>query len=150
MVLELFDGGVVLISDPKTGRQFKVNGHRLKPYLTSEPPAPADKVNLHLPEHSRTSRYHPRPISSLGFILFSLAEDVKLSTLGRHPKIILPFSFLFFYFSFLLDVEELHQERAHLHRKSHEHHGLMSFSKPISPHFFLFSCHDSMSFHMSM
>ena len=54
VVLELFDGGVVLISDPKTGRQFKVKGHRLKPYLTSEPPAPADKVNLHLPEHSRT------------------------------------------------------------------------------------------------
>ena len=54
MVLELFDGGAVLISDPKTGRQFKVNGHCLKPYLTSEPPAPVDKVNLHLPEHSRT------------------------------------------------------------------------------------------------
>ena len=54
MVLELFDGGAVLIFDPKTGRQFKVNGHRLKPYLTSEPLAPADKVNLHLPEHSRT------------------------------------------------------------------------------------------------
>ena len=54
VVLELFNGGAVLISDPKTSRQFKVNGHRLKPYLTSEPPAPADKVNLHLPEHSRT------------------------------------------------------------------------------------------------
>ena len=96
MILELFDGGVVLISDPKTGRQFKVNGHRLKPYLTSETLAPADKVNLHLPEHSRTWRYHPRPISSVGFILFSPAEDVKLSALGRHPKIILPFSFMFF------------------------------------------------------
>ena len=54
VVLKLFDDGAVLISDPKTGRQFKVNGHRLKPYLTSEPPAPANKVNLHLPEHSRT------------------------------------------------------------------------------------------------
>ena len=54
MVLELFDGGAVLISDPKTGRQFKVNDHRLKAYVISEPPAPADKVNLHLPEHSRT------------------------------------------------------------------------------------------------
>ena len=49
VVLELFDDGAVLISDPKTSRQFKVNGHRLKPYLTSEPPAPANKVNLHLP-----------------------------------------------------------------------------------------------------
>ena len=49
VVLELFDDGAVLISDPKTSRQFKVNGRRLKPYLTSEPPAPANKVNLHLP-----------------------------------------------------------------------------------------------------
>ena len=53
VVLELFDGGVVLISDIKTGQQFKVNGHRLKLYLTSEPPAPVEKVNLYLPEHSR-------------------------------------------------------------------------------------------------
>ena len=35
VVLELFDGGAVLIFDPKIGRQFKVNDHRLKPYLTS-------------------------------------------------------------------------------------------------------------------
>ena len=45
MVLELFDGGSVLISDIKSGQQFKVNDHRLKPYMTSKPPAPADKVN---------------------------------------------------------------------------------------------------------
>ena len=44
VVLELFNGGLVLISDAKMGRQFKVNGHHLKPYLTSEPPAPADKL----------------------------------------------------------------------------------------------------------
>ena len=49
VVLELFDGGSVLISDIKSGREFKVNGHRLKLNLTSEPPAPTDKVNLHLP-----------------------------------------------------------------------------------------------------
>ena len=54
VVLEFFDGGAVLISGPKTSRQFKVNEHHLKPYLTSEPPALADKVNLHLPKHSRT------------------------------------------------------------------------------------------------
>ena len=54
VVLELFNGGSVLISDIKSGRQFKLNGHRLDPYLTSEPPTPADKVNLYLPEHSRT------------------------------------------------------------------------------------------------
>ena len=50
MVVESFDNGSVLISDPKSGKQFKVNGHRLKPYLSAEPPTPADKVNLHLPE----------------------------------------------------------------------------------------------------
>ena len=50
VVVESFDNGSVLISDPKSGKQFKVNGHRLKPYLTVEPPTPADKVNLHLPE----------------------------------------------------------------------------------------------------
>ena len=54
MVLELFDGASILISDIKSGQQFKVSGHRLKPYLTSEPHAPADKVDLHLPEHLRT------------------------------------------------------------------------------------------------
>ena len=50
MVVEAFDSGSVLISDPKSDRQFKVNGHRLKPYLTAELPTPIEKVNLHLPE----------------------------------------------------------------------------------------------------
>ena len=50
MVVESFDNGSVLISDPKSGKQFKVNGHCLKPYLTEEPLTPAAKVNLHLPE----------------------------------------------------------------------------------------------------
>ena len=50
MVVELFDNGSVLISNPKSSKKFKVNGHRLKPYLTVEPPTPTDKVNLHLPE----------------------------------------------------------------------------------------------------
>ena len=50
MVVESFDNGSMLISDPKSGKQFKVNGHRLKPYLTTEPPTPADKVNLHFLE----------------------------------------------------------------------------------------------------
>ena len=108
MILELFDGGSVLISDIKSGQQFKVNGHRLKPYLTSEPPAPADKVDLHLLEYARMwGWYHPRPISSRRFLLeFRLAEDVKFSTLGRHPKIILIFSFLcVLCFSVFIDVE---------------------------------------------
>ena len=53
VVVESFDikvNGSVLISDIKFGKQFKVNSHRLKPYLTAEPPTPADKVNLHLLE----------------------------------------------------------------------------------------------------
>ena len=50
MVVESFENGYVLISHPKSGKRFKVNGHRLKPYLTADPPTPADKVNLHLPE----------------------------------------------------------------------------------------------------
>ena len=48
VVVESFDNGLVLISDPKFGKHFKVNGHRLKPYLTAKPPTPADKVKLHL------------------------------------------------------------------------------------------------------
>ena len=50
MVLESFDNRSVLISHPKSGKQFKVNRHHLKPYLIAEPPTPADKVNLHLPD----------------------------------------------------------------------------------------------------
>ena len=50
VVVESFHNGSVLISDPKSSKKFKVNGHRLKPYLTAEPPTPAYKVNLHLPE----------------------------------------------------------------------------------------------------
>ena len=51
MVLELFDDGLVLICDIKSGQQFKVNDHCLMPYLTLEPPAPVDKVDLHIPEY---------------------------------------------------------------------------------------------------
>ena len=50
MVMESFENGSILISDPESGKQFKVNGHRLKRYLTAEPSTPADKVDLHLPE----------------------------------------------------------------------------------------------------
>ena len=50
MVVESFDNGSVLIFYPKSSKQFKVNGHRLKPYLTAEPPRLENKVNLHLPD----------------------------------------------------------------------------------------------------
>ena len=103
VVLELFDGGAVLISDPKTGRQFKLNGHHLNPYLTSEPPAPVDKVNLHLPEHSRTWRYHPRPISSrrFSFCLVWLKTS-NLALLRGTPRLSYLFSSMFrFQFLFI-------------------------------------------------
>ena len=50
MVVESFENGSVLISDPKSGKKFKVNGHHLKPYLTAKPPISVNKVNLHLLE----------------------------------------------------------------------------------------------------
>ena len=62
MALELFEGGSVLISDITSSRQFKVNDHCLKPYLTSGPPAPADMVNLHLLEvHKDVTTVSPSP-----------------------------------------------------------------------------------------
>ena len=60
VVVESFDNGSVLISDPKSSKQFKVNGHRLKPNLTAEPPTPTHKVNLYLPEvHEDVKRVTP-------------------------------------------------------------------------------------------
>ena len=50
MVMELFENRSVPIFDIKFEKQFKVNGHRLKPYLTSKPPTQADLRNMHLPE----------------------------------------------------------------------------------------------------
>ena len=50
VVMESFDNGSVLISDPKSGKKFKVNGHCLKPYLTAKSPTPAYKTNMNLPE----------------------------------------------------------------------------------------------------
>ena len=32
----MYDNGSVLILDPKTKNSFKVNGHRLKPYIGEE------------------------------------------------------------------------------------------------------------------
>ena len=44
MVIELFEGGPVVIFDIKSGKQVKVNGHHLMPYVTSEPPTSVDMV----------------------------------------------------------------------------------------------------------
>ena len=40
----VFPHGAVLIADPKNNTEFKVNGQRLKPFLTTEPMIPDDSV----------------------------------------------------------------------------------------------------------
>ena len=47
-VLEAFDNGSVLILYPKTESSFKVNGHRLKPYIGEEGPPPTHRKELQL------------------------------------------------------------------------------------------------------
>ena len=54
-VLEAFDNGSVLILDPKTKNSFKVNGHRLKPYIGEEGPPPTHSEELQLLETSVTN-----------------------------------------------------------------------------------------------
>ena len=45
-ILEVFDNGSVLILDPKTKKSFKVNRHRLKPYIGQEGPPPPHSEEL--------------------------------------------------------------------------------------------------------
>ena len=40
----VFPHGVVIISDPKSGEKFKINGQRLKPFLITEPESQAENV----------------------------------------------------------------------------------------------------------
>jgi len=40
----IFPHGAVLIVDPKNNTEFKVNGQRLKPFLTTEPMTPDESV----------------------------------------------------------------------------------------------------------
>ena len=51
----MFDNGSVLILDPKTKNSFKVNGHRLKPYIGEEGPPPTHSEELQLLEISATN-----------------------------------------------------------------------------------------------
>ena len=53
-VLEKFDNRSVLILDPKTNNSFKVNGHRLKPYIGEEGPPPLHDQELQRLETSAT------------------------------------------------------------------------------------------------
>ena len=54
-VLEALDNGSVLILDPKTKNSFKVNEHRLKPYIGEEGPPPSHNEELQLLEISATN-----------------------------------------------------------------------------------------------
>ena len=51
----MFDNGSVLILDPKTKNSFKVNGHRLKPYIGEEGPPPIRDQELQLLETSASN-----------------------------------------------------------------------------------------------
>ena len=49
----VFPYGVVIIFDPKSNEEFKVNGQRLKPFLTTEPESQAEIVlNLFAPSYT--------------------------------------------------------------------------------------------------
>ena len=54
-ILEVYDNGSVLILDPKTQNSFKVNGHRLKPYIGEEGIPPPHSEELQSLEISATS-----------------------------------------------------------------------------------------------
>ena len=44
----MFDNRSILILDPKTKNSFKVNGHRLKPFIGEEGPPPTHNEELKL------------------------------------------------------------------------------------------------------
>jgi len=43
-VRTIFSHGAVIIFYPKSGEEFKVNGQKLKPFLTTEPESQAENV----------------------------------------------------------------------------------------------------------
>ena len=99
VVVESFENGFVLISNPKSGKQFKVNKHLHKPYLTTEPPTPANKVNLHLPE----VRGHDNGNTLISSIILASLSFVWLKTLnfallGGTPRLSYCFILIFLYF----------------------------------------------------
>ena len=85
----MYDNGSVLILDPKTQNSFKVNGHRLKPYIGKEgPPLLIGKSFNPLRSQPLVNRWSE----------LRLAKDVNLALVGRQPIFIL-FLHLFFTFS---------------------------------------------------
>ena len=51
----MYDNGSILILDPKTQNSFKVNGHRLKPYIGEEEPPPPNSEELQSLDISATA-----------------------------------------------------------------------------------------------
>ena len=47
IIIEIFENGAILIENPKSNTQFKVNGQRLKPYVEIES---QDSTSLLAPE----------------------------------------------------------------------------------------------------
>ena len=64
IVVEIFDCGVVLLCDPKTGHQFKVNGQRLKPYLENEALQTPVEIGLKEPGHSVDDPMQSTPLTN--------------------------------------------------------------------------------------
>ena len=95
-ILEVFDNGSVLILDPKTKNSFKVNGHRLKPYIGEEDP--------HRPIVKSCNSLRSQPLSSR-YSELRLAKDGKLSACWEATHLYLYFSIyfllLFFFFAFI-------------------------------------------------
>ena len=59
----------------------------------------------------------------MSFINFRLAKDVKLNALGRHPKVILLFSFVFVisFYQFIDIVEQTHYAKSNNQEKFQGH-----------------------------
>ena len=98
-ILEVYDNGSVLILDPKTQKSFKVNGHRLKPYIGQEgPPLLIGKSCNLLRSQPLVSRWSE----------LRLAKDVKLSACCEATHLYLIFCIYFlllvFIFIFILAV----------------------------------------------
>ena len=56
--------GAVLLNDPKTGQQFKVNGQRLKPYLENEALQPPVEIGLKELGHSVDDPMQSTPLTN--------------------------------------------------------------------------------------
>ena len=89
----VFSHGAVIIVDPKNNVKFKVNGQRLKPFLTTEPMTPDDSVRLFLPRHTPNQKKNglfvymltPSTFFDLSFASSPLAGPSQRVTSFFHP-----------------------------------------------------------------